>query len=439
MGLLIATLATSTLMPQAFASELGSALQKTFEANRFYYTTTADVSFEKNLEADMPFNLSMKVKEEGGKIADNYAEKGTFSMKVSDIADLPQELNDLSYIDFSTSYRADYEDATQTAYLLLDTLKVNTDGKEAKVVTDMMNEIAKMYTGKAFKLSSKELAEVLSSHMSGMINAEELLTLNALSENSVQSMTKAFGMMLDGLVESGVLMDSVTNDSSRRLRGTTGGQVHTLTLADSITSAQAEMLKETLATFIESLLPSLASDLNAELQYLPSEEMAAQVNEALAAFQGAGFMVEVVVDSGLMQSMDVMADLTSLEVPLTMNMKMDLDYSRGYEMVVPRNPENVININTIVEGFVQLFGIGTSSYMTPSYDETWSEYDTNYYLVLDTVDVIADHIWSVCGEDQMCRRNKINELKRELRRLKNDGYIYPQEYQWKLIELNSLR
>lgn len=440
LSLAIPALASSICIPQAFAGELGSAFQKTFEADQFTYTSSTDMTLEKNLAADMPFTMNLQVKEEGGKKSNNYAEKGSLTFRVSDVSELPAEFNDLSYVDVLAAYRADYEDATQTAYLLLDTLKVTTDGKEALVFTEMLNEIGKMYTGKAFRLSSQELMEVFSGPLAGFASPEDLMAFNTLGNNSVKDMVKAVGMALDGLVQSGVLVDRVTNDTSRRLRGSMGGQIHTLTLADSITPAQAEILRTTLMNFVETMMPALATEMNADLQYIPGDEFALEINKALAALQGAALRAEVTVASGVMHSLNVEADFSQLQMPLSMNMAVDFDYTTGSDRFVPRNPENVVDLNKIVEGFVQLFTLGTSSsFSTPSYDESWSQYDTNYYLVLDTIDVIQDHLWNSCGADRTCQRAIIKELQRNLRQLRDEGYILAQEYQWKLIELNSLR
>src|SRR5690606_38363779 len=276
----------------------------------------------------------------------------------------------------------------------------------------------------------KELMEIFSSRLANLVSPDDLMAFNTLGNNSVQDMTRAVGMALDGLVESGVLVDTVTNDTSRRLRGSMGGEIHTLTLADSITPAQAEMLRRTLMTFMKAIVHALATEMNAELEYVPADELASEINEALAALQGAELMAEVVVSSEVMHSLSVTADFSRLQIPLSMKMATDFDYATGYDRAVPRNPENVVDLNKVVEGFVQLFTLGTTStFTTPTYDNSWGEYDTHYYLVLDTIDVIQDHLWNTCGADRSCQRSIIKELQRNLRQLKDEGSISAQEYQ----------
>jgi hypothetical protein len=434
--LLIPVSAIMFFIPHVSASELGDALLNTMNANQWSYNASMDMSVKKDMDQDIPFDISATVSEEGGKMGDNYAELGEMNIRVSNIQDMPTELNDLSYVNVQMNYRADYEDKTQTALVQMDTFQVTSDSKKITKVTEMMNQIAKIFTGKAFKMSSKELAEALAGL--GMSSEENVLMLNALSGNSIENTMKTFVETIDGLLQSGILIDTVQNTSVRKNSRIDSSQYHVLTFAESINAQQAEILRKTLIKFFEKAVPTMAAQISMEFESLTIQEFTADVNEGLMAMQELNTQVEVEVASGLIQSFYFHMDLKKMDLPMEMNAIMSFDYSKGYPMVVSRDEKNLIDINKIVEGFLSIAELSSSqmsSYSEPSYYED----QTSYYVVLDTIDEIQNYIWDICGDDAGCRRSQVMKLKRELKKLMVEGVVSRQEYKWKMMDLNTLR
>ena len=414
-------------IPSAFAAELGDAMQRTFETDQWSYTSTADVKLSKSQAADVPFDMTFNVQEEGGKRGTQYAEKGQLSLDVSNVE--TADWSDFSSLNVLMKYRGDYEDRTQTAYVLFDTLQVSSDSSSFQQTMDMLNEMAKLFTGKAFKLSSQELAQALLK--GGIASPDELMALNALSGHSLQSMMGSFVQAFDGLIESGVLIDRVESDSSRRRSGEST-QRHVLSLGRSITPQQAEQLRSTLMKFFEEMVPLLASEINTELQYMSSQEIATEINEALETLRAASLQATLEISAGVIQSLDFDFDLTTLELPVHMTGQVDFDYSKGYSSVVPRDEKNMIDLNKIIEGFMAQFG--SSSYETPQpyfYEERDSYSVYPYTYPPTTVDFIYGDILNAqtnCIYDQRCRRREMRNILMELNKLKRAGIISSEDH-----------
>jgi len=430
-------------VPAVSAAELGDALQRTFEADQWSYSSKVLLEMQQNPELDMPFDASFTVLEEGGKIGTEYAEKGTLTADVSNIE--TSEWSDFDSLNAEVKYRADYEDRTQTGYVLLDSFKIRSSTQSFQKTIDMLNEMTKMVTGKAFKMSTKQLTEALASQFPGMMNEEDLLTLNAFGGQSIQTMMSAFAEAFDGLIESGVLVDQVASNNTRRRSGE-ASEIHVLTLGKSISPEQAKTLQSTLIRFLEQMAPMLAADASAEIRRSSAEELAEEINEALTALDGTDLQLQFEIVSGLLRALDFNLDLTTVEVPMMMSGNVIFDYTQGYASVVPREEKNLIDLNKIIEGFVSMVGI-SSSVATPTFGGPYDDYDfgndydydTSYYLVIDTIDEIDNFLWNICGEDVSCRRSQLKSLRRDLRQLRREGVVTTDEYRWKMEELNSLR
>ncbi|MGE3279226.1 MAG: hypothetical protein AB7J40_05610 [Candidatus Altimarinota bacterium] len=427
--------------PSALAAELGDALQRTFEADQWNYTSTVQMNVESNAEMDIPFDFSMRVDEEGGKNGTRYSEMGNITSRFSNI-ESSEPWSDLSYVDVNGSYRADYEDATQTTYLLMDKLQIDTDSRSFQEVTGMLNEIAKLFTGKAFKMSSQELSQALMRQLPSL-SSDDLMALNALHGQSVQKIMMAFTEALDGFIASGIFIDEVQASSPRRRTGTGLTETHVLRLASSITADQADRLRTTLMQFLRQVAPAIAEEAAREMQGVPANELAEQINQALAVLSQSNLQMTVDIGSGFVEMMEFNMDLKNLGVPLTASANMDFDYTRGYSSVVPKDEKNMIDLNKVINGFVSMVGITSSSFDPSGFDEIsygFSEdFDSSYYLALDTIDEIDSFLWNMCGDDRRCRRTQINSLRRDLQQLRREGRLTQEEYRWKLQELKSLQ
>jgi hypothetical protein len=119
------------------------------------------------------------------------------------------------------------------------------------------------------------------------------------------------------------------------------------------------------------------------------------------------------------------------------------DYSSPFAIEVPQNENNIIDINKIVDGFVAIAGLEQAPYGGNEWDNSWETtdmpYQTEYHLVLDTMEEIGNYLWYTCGEDVLCTRKEINMLRRDLRKLRAQGVISNEEFRLKNRELTALR
>lgn len=428
-------------IPTVNAATVGEAIKKTFDASGFTYTATANVNVGGGVQSELPFDLNLRVEEKGGKNGSNYGKSGQASATMSNFQDMPSSLGAFSKMSAWFQYRGAFLEQSKTGYGEVVAAKIDTDHSEFKKVAEMLNQFAKFMTGKAFRLSLEELNTALRQQNFGWGSDDEAFLSFLTSAASLSQSSKAFGDLLDGLVASGVLKDD-TSTSGRSRQGA-NTEMHVLTLGSSISEQQAQQLKQTISAFVKAFMPTLAREILIGLDSETPANIARDINELLMMKDQLRFEIVVEANASGLYSIKFLLDLSPMGMPMVMKEEVVFDYSSPFAIEVPQNENNIIDINKIVDGFVAIAGLEQASYSGNEWDNSWETtdmpYQTEYHLVLDTMEEIGNYLWYTCGEDVLCTRKEINMLRRDLRKLRAQRVISNEEFRLKNRELTALR
>lgn len=319
------------------------------------YTTTHD-----SVQAAVGFSG------EGGKQAGVYAESGNIQVKVSGFDKLPSPLpSGFSEIDFSTGYKSQYRDEGRTSLIELISMRIGINAAGLENVMAMVNELLKFPTGKVYKLSEQTLENTLKQFESlmpssgGSMSSDVGFSLIEKIQNSklsAQEKLGALGHLIDGLIESGFLMEVSGGTASS----------HTLTLGTGITKEGVQMYKAAIVTFLKTINSNIT---NAELRFITrqsTQKLYRTINNDLEKATKAKVLITVQEQDGKVQSFDFNLDLQEMGIPITGNSTITFDYSQGYTVTLKENNADIIDMNTIFDGIMStvemIFPIGGTSH-----------------------------------------------------------------------------
>lgn len=429
------------LIPQSYAGPIADAVEQTLNSSSFSYDADASIMFGKGGVSDMPFEFDVQIEEQGGKNQGEYLQEGSIMAKLSNFDDLPRNMNDLTMIDMMMDYKGSYNSLTKVSLAHIGKMTFSADARLLDDVMGMINQLAKFMTGRTFRVSQNELIESLSAMVdnNSPLPSEEEIILQTLagSEMSIEEISVALAQFVDDMVESGFMEMQVETGSQRRFRtGIVGGTNYVITPGTSVTAEGAVIFREGLVTILSKLMPGVGQLIAGEIASVPAERMAADLTEALVELQGADIRFEVTVSNGVVQGADFLVDLSALNVPLRISETVDVNYSTTFTTSIPQDDANMIDLNQIIEGFVAIGELTTSSYQS---NYGYSQSVTSPEVSADSlVQSDISYINSICGGDAACIRREVLQVKRTLRGWVRDGYLSREEYRKALRDLNTM-
>lgn len=424
------------MVPAAQAGPIGDAFDATVKQSSFSYDAHASITLDKGGESDAPFAGELSVREEGGKSQGVYGKSGAIWVEAREIDDMPRELSGLTKMNMSMDYNGAHIESTKTSYAELENMAFSSDHEKMNEVMGMMNQFGKFFTGKSFKVSQVALAEKFRSLMGDSFYgpSEEELFLAALSggNKSIAELIGSVGDFVDTMIESGFLKMEVTQSSGRRGRtGVSGGTTYILSLGDTVSASGGALFRDGLAKFLSSMMPGFGDVLSEEIARESAEVIANDLTGFLNEAGKVDFSLTIVVSNGLVSSSDFIMDLSPMNVPFMVKETVDFNYSAGYQASIPTDDNLIIDINQIVDGFMTLAEMGSSSYGYDDYAfEEVSMIPTEAVELSFGSYVYNDvqYILSVCGSDKDCKRREMRYVMESLRNLKSEGFLTGQEF-----------
>jgi hypothetical protein len=433
------------LIPAAQAGPIGDAFDATINQNNFQYNASASLMLEKGGELDAPFSAELSVREDGGKSAGVYGKSGAIWGELRNIDDLPRELWGLNTINMMLNYNGAHIESSKTSYAEVENLTFSSDHEKMNEVMGMMNQFTKFFTGKSIKVSQAELANKIGSLIGDSYYgpSEEELFLSALTggNQSIPELIDALGNFIDAMATSGFMKVESSSDSRRGRTGGTG-TIYTLTLGDSVNARGGEIFRDGLADFIAALMPGVGDFLADELARESGEVIANDLSDFLSEAQSVTFELTINVASGVIQSTDFIMDLSALDVPIRIEESVTFSYNSGYRANIPTNENDIIDMNQIIDGFVVLAEMGSSSFDTPQpyyfEDDVNFEVSEPFEVPFDSyVYSDVEYIISICGSDKSCRRSEMSFVLDDLRQSKKEGFLDGPDFTQAVRELRK--
>jgi|CXWL01.1.fsa_nt_gi hypothetical protein len=357
-------------LPQAQAASVGDAFRDTFKAPNFRYDATADLQLKKGGDADFPFDLQLTVTEKGGKNGTDLGKDGSFEFRVKNFKDLPSNLKDFQSFAANVDYRGTVLRNGAVQYAEVTNALLSADSGEVSKITSMLNQLAKFITGRTFKFSPEEVARLIREQSQGnsFLGDSEMILMLLSAGKSIDQIISSFGLFIDDLLASGVLVDEVTTSTVRNagIMTSSGVQIHHLRFGRNISAAGAKKFDEAFKKFIRSVFPgSVGEFITANIDLSPT--MNSELNEFLQKASVVDFDLSFEVKDGVLQNTLFKVDLNRTGIPLTFLEIVSFDYSAAYPVIVPQDERSIIDLNAIVEGFVAIAKLATPTFDNASF------------------------------------------------------------------------
>lgn len=432
-------------VPQTFAATPGELFSKLLNVPEMYVTADANISLGSGGDLGMPFDLSIDIYEEGGKVGQQFSGTGTASVRMRNFEDTDEFMGPLSRVDMNMAYDEIYfEDGT--SFVRFRDIGMYSDNEMVQEVMEMLNELAKFPANKWMKLSMNDLNEVMESL--GMMDPE-LMALFSVN-TSLDAIMGSFGMFLDDMVESGFMEVSTSggDNAFRRDRGSTG-MVHYLTLGSSIDTEGAAIFREGLIDFMSSLIPFFGEEIADDIRREDLSVIASDLNELLAMSELIDFWISLTEQDGRLVEMEFNLDLAGMGIPLSVNEMVTVDYNFGYALEVPVTPSNIIDFAEIIEGMMTITGGVTSAFMVDDYyyddygyaedtwDGAWEVTEEPTWLMEEPAPVQSfgfnpeleyNRIMNTCGRNKQCLELRLTRFSDLLKEEWETGFMSNTEY-----------
>jgi hypothetical protein len=421
------------MLPVVNAGPIGDAFDATVSQNSFSYDAHASIMLSPGGELDVPFTAELSVREEGGKNQGTYGKSGAIWAELRDLQDLPRELQGLSKMNLMLNYNGAHVESSKTSYAEVESLAFSSDHEKMNEIMGMMNQFAKFFTGKSFKVSQLAIAEKVRSLIGDSYYgpSEEELFLSALTggNQSIPEVIAAVGDFVDAMIDSGFLDMKLIQGSQRRGRVIVA-DVYVLTFGDEVTPQGAEVFRDSFAKFFSMLFPGVGDMLADEITRESGESIARDLTSFLQEASAVKMELTVTISNGVIQSTDFLMDFSALGLPVKIEETVAFNYNSAYNANIPRDENSIIDMNQIVDGFVAIAEMGSSSFnQEPFAYEEQVRVREPFELPVDSY-VYSDvqYILSICGDDRSCRRQEMRFVIKSLRELKKEGYLEGRDF-----------